>query len=119
MPCLLEETFLLRVPVCPTMTPETFDILRTLNRPVWVSTAYVDHTVYRHKYITDAVIQMKEQGNREAHLTLYSPEEMAKYDIGIVPGVPYEQRFGANHASWVLTYHNEHGIMTWLLNQRK
>ncbi len=106
-------------PVCPTMTPETFDILRTLKAPVWVSTAYVDHTVYRHKYITDAVLEMKDAGNKEAHLTIYSPEELAKYDIGIVPQMTYEQRFGANHASWVLTYHNEHGIMSWLLNQRK
>ena len=104
-------------PVCPTMMPETYDILRALDAPVWVSTAYADHTVYRHKYITDAVMQLRQNGNLDAHLTLYSPEELAKYDIAAAPGLTHEQRFSENHASWVLTYHDEHGIMSWLLTR--
>ena len=113
------DLFAACAPVCPTMTPETYNILRTLRMPVWVSTAYVDHTVYRHKYITDAVMQLKENGHKNAHLTLYSPEELAAYDIAVTPGLTHEQRFSENHASWILTYHDEYGIMSWLLNQVK
>lgn len=113
------DLFAACAPVCPTMTPETFDILRTMKAPVWVSTAYVDHTVYRHKYITDAILQLKDDGHKNAHLTLYAPEELEKYDIGAGEDLTHEERFGANHTSWVLTYHNEHGIMSWLLNQKK
>lgn len=106
-------------PVCPTMMKETYDILRTIKAPVWVSTAYVDHTIYRHKYITDAIMQLQNEGNKNAHLTLYSPEELAEYDIAITEDLTHEQRFGENHQSWVLTYHDEKGIMSWLLNQVK
>ncbi len=113
------DLFAACAPVCPTMTQETFDILRTMKAPVWVSSAYVDHTVYRHKYLVDAVIQLKDEGHPNAHLTLYSPEELAEYDIGIVPDLPYPELFSANHASWVLTYHDKHGIMSWLLNQHR
>ena len=113
------DLFAAAAPVCPTMTRETFNYLRTTKLPVWVSSAYVDHTVYRHKYLTDAVIQLKDNGHKNAHLTLYSPEELAEYDIGIDPELPYEALFGENHASWVLTYHDAYGIMSWLLNQVK
>lgn len=106
-------------PVCPTMMKETYDILRTMKAPVWVSTAYVDHTIYRHKYITDAIMQLQNEGNKNAHLTLYSPEELAEYDIAITDDMDLRARFGENHQSWVLTYHDEKGIMSWLLNQVK
>ena len=113
------DLFAACAPVCPTMIKETYDILRTMKAPVWVSTAYVDHTIYRHKYITDAIMQLQKDGNTNAHLTLYSPEELAEYDISIVDDLTHEQRFGENHQSWVLTYHDEKGIMSWLLNQVK
>lgn len=113
------DLFAACAPICPTMTPETYDILRTMQQPVWVSTAYVDHTIYRHKYITDAILQLKDAGHKNAHLTIYSPEDLAKYDIGIGEKIPYEMLFRMNHASWVVTYHDEYGIMSWLLNQRK
>jgi len=113
------DLFAAAAPVCPTMFPETFDILRTTKMPVWVSSAYVDHTVYRHKYLVDAIMQLKDEGHPNAHLTLYSPEELEKYDIAIEEGLSYTELFSKNHASWVLTYSNEHGIMTWLLNQHK
>ncbi len=113
------DLFAACAPVCPTMTQETFNILRTTELPVWVSSAYVDHTVYRHKYLVDAVMELKDRGNKDAHLTLYSPEELAEYDIGIVPDTDYTTLFSQNHASWVLTYHDAHGIMSWLLNRKK
>ena len=46
--------FAAAVPVCPSMTPETFNILKGLTKAkLWIATAYVDHTIYRHKYIVD------------------------------------------------------------------
>ena len=119
MMSVASDLFAAAAPVCPTMTKETFNILRSLEAPVWVSSAYVDHTVYRHKYLVDAVMELKDHGHQNAHLTLYSPEELAAYDIGIVPGTPYPDLFAQNHASWVLTYHDEYGIMSWLLDQHK
>ena len=113
------DLFAACLPVCPTMTPETFSILKSIRRPVWVTSAYIDHTLYRHKYIVDAVLALKDAGHRNVHLTLFSPEELQKYDIALNPDQPYVQRFGENHASWVPTYHNEYGVMSWLLNQTK
>ena len=113
------DLFTACVPVCPTMTPETFSILKSLRMPVWVTSAYIDHTLYRHKYLVDAVMALRDAGNREAHLTLFSPEELEKYDISIDPELSYKQKFSENHASWVPTYKNEYGIMSWLLNQVK
>ena len=86
---------------------------------VWVATAYVDHTIYRHKYIVDAVMNMRDNGNSNAHLTIYSPEDLEKYDIGCDPELTYQEKFGQNHWSWVPTYKNDYGIMSWLLNQTK
>lgn len=113
------DLFAACVPVCPTMTPETFSILKSMRRPVWVTSAYIDHTLYRHKYLVDAVMSMRDNGNNNAHLTLFSPEELEKYDIAITPNLPYPKLFSENHASWVPTYKNEYGIMSWLLNQTK
>lgn len=113
------DLFAAAVPVCPTMTPETFAILKSINRPIWVTSAYIDHTLYRHKYLVDAVMNMRDNGNKNAHLTLFSPEDLEKYDIAITPGIPYPQLFSQNHASWVPTYKDEYGIMSWLLNQVK
>lgn len=113
------DLFAAALPVCPSMTPETFTILKSIRRPIWVSSAYIDHTLYRHKYIVDAVMAMRDAGNNNARLTLYSPEDLEKYDISITPDLPYPTLFRQNHWSWVPTYKNENGIMSWLLNQTK
>lgn len=113
------DLFAACVPVCPTMTPETFAILKSLRRPVWVTSAYIDHTLYRHKYLVDAVMSLRDSGNADAHLTLFAPEELEKYDIAITPDLPYPRLFSENHNSWVPTYKNEYGIMSWLLNRTK
>lgn len=112
--------FAAAAPVCPTMTPETFGILSSLtDMKIWVSTAYADHTLYRHKYIVDAILKLKEQGNRNAHLTLYAPEELEKYGFSDNPTLSLTEKLAENHYSWVLTYHNEYGIMDWLMSQHK
>ncbi len=113
------DLFAACLPVCPTMTPETFSILKSIRRPIWVMSAYIDHTLYRHKYLVDGVLALKDAGHKNARLTLFSPEELQKYDIAITPDLPYVQLFGENHASWVLAYNNEYGAMSWLLNQTK
>lgn len=114
------DLFAAAAPICPTMTPDSFEILRGLvHAKIWVSTAYVDHTIYRHKYITDAIMELRDKGNKDARLTIYSPEELAAYGIGIDPDMPLRELFAENHSSWILTYHNEHGILSWLTEQVK
>ena len=113
------DLFAACVAVCPTMSPETFTILKSIRRPIWVTSAYIDHTLYRHKYLVDGVMALRDSGNNNAHLTLFSPEDLQKYDIAVAPDIPYPRLFGENHASWVPTYHNEYGVMSWLFNQTK
>ena len=113
------DLFAACLPVCPSMSPETFSILKSIRRPVWVTSAYIDHTLYRHKYLVDAVMSLRDSGNNDAHLTLFSPEELQKYDVAITPDLSYPRLFSENHASWIPTYNNEYGIMSWLLNQTK
>lgn len=113
------DLFAACLPVCPSMSPETFSILKSIRRPVWVTSAYIDHTLYRHKYLVDAVMCMRDNGNSNAHLTLFSPEDLEKYDVAVTPGLSYPRLFGENHASWIPTYCNEYGIMSWLLNQTR
>ena len=112
------DLFAAAVPVCPTMTPETFAILKGLTHAkLWIATSYVDHTIYRHKYIVDGILALRDAGNRDARLTLYSPEELQKYGIAADPDLSYPELFSQNHMSWVPTYHDEHGIMSWLTEQ--
>ena len=112
------DLFAAGVPVCPSMTPETFNILKSMTHSkVWVATSYVDHTLYRHKYIVDAIMALKDAGNKDAHLTIYAPEELEAYGIATDPDLSYPDLFSQNHMSWVPTYHDEHGIMSWLTQQ--
>ena len=112
------DLFAAAVPVCPTMTPETFNILKGLtNAKLWIATSYVDHTIYRHKYIVDGIMALRDAGNNNAHLTLYAPEELNKYGIAVDPDLTYPELFSQNHMSWVPTYHDDHGIMSWLTQQ--
>ena len=112
------DLFAAAVPICPTMTPETFHILCGLTRAkIWVAAAYIDHTLYRHKYLVDAVMALRDAGNQDAHLTLFSQENLEKYCIGIIPDMPLEARFGWNHTCWIPTYHDEFGIMSWMMSQ--
>ncbi len=112
------DLFAAGAPICPTMTPDTYRILCGLTHTkLWISTAYIDHTLYRHKYIVDGIMALKDAGNRDARLTLYSPEELEAYGLATDPEMPLAAKFGANHASWILTLHNEHGILSWLTEQ--
>lgn len=113
------DLFAAAAPICPSMMPDTYQILSSLtDTKLWVSTAYVDHTFFRHKYIVDAIMKLKDSGNKNAHLTLYAPEEFEKYGFA-APELPALEKFSENHNAWVLTFHNEHGIMDWLVSQHK
>ncbi|MBR1585678.1 MAG: alpha/beta fold hydrolase [Clostridia bacterium] len=110
--------FAAAVAICPTMMPETFAILKTIppQTGIWVAAAYADFTLYRHKYIVDGILALKDAGHPNAHLTLFSPEEMEKYGYAD-PDMPLEQKLLDNHNSWTLVYHGEYGIIDWLVNQ--
>ncbi len=113
------DLFAAAAPICPSMMPDTYNILSSLtDTKIWVSTAYVDHTFYRHKYIVDAIMKLKDAGNKNVHLTLYAPEDFEKYGLAD-PSLPLMEKFSENHNAWVLTYHNEYGIMDWLVSQHK
>jgi len=112
--------FAAAAPICPSMTPETFGILCGLTETkIWISCAYVDHTIYRHKYIVDGILALRDAGNPDARLTIYSPEELEAYGLATDPDMSLKDKFSSNHACWILTYHNEHKIMDWLMSQTK
>lgn len=112
--------FAAAVPICPSMTPETFAILRSLTRAkLWIAAAYADHRLYRTKYIVDGVLALRDAGSRSVHLTLFSPEELAAYGFGADPDLTLEQKLMENHSAWSLVFHGEHGILDWLVSQRK
>lgn len=109
--------FAAAAPVCPTMTPETLDLLLSLeSERLWISTAYIDHTPDRHKYIVDGVISLLRRG-AEVHLSLFSPEQLESVGIPDDPALPLDALLVENHASWVLTYANAEGILDWLTAQ--
>ncbi len=107
-------------PVCPTMTPETFELLRGHRRQrLWLSTGYVDHTPDRHKWITDAVLELVRTGATDVHLTLFSPEQFAEVGIPSSPGLAFDDLLRENHSAWELTYRGSEGILDWLTTRRK
>ena len=42
---------------------------------------------------------------------------LTKYGIATDPDLSYPELFSQNHMSWVPTYHDEYGIMSWLTEQ--
>ena len=51
---------------------------------------------------------------------MFSREEIERYQIGTDPGTTLIKKLQQNHcAAFVLTYHNEHGIMDWMTSQIK
>jgi predicted peptidase len=112
--------FAAAVPICPTMTPDTYAVLCGLTKQkLWVAAAFIDHTIYRHKYLVDAILKLRDEGNKSAKLTLFSPEELEAYGLGVEEGLSYEKKFEQYHNCAILVYHNEHGIMDWMMDQVK
>lgn len=114
------DLFTAAVPVCPTMGPESYNILSGLtDAKIWVASAYLDQSLYRHKYITDAIMSLREKGNRNAHLTLFSPEELAKAGIPSDPEGDLIKKLRENHEVSQLVYRDVNGILSWLVSQTK
>ncbi|MHB1319028.1 MAG: carboxylesterase family protein [Anaerolineae bacterium] len=114
------ELFAGAAPICPSMNEETLPYLKGLvEMPVWISSAYRDTFPTRHLQIVEGIEHLQAAGNRNAHYTLYTAEELAAYGLGCHPGLTDEQRWGENHHSWVLTLNNAYGIMDWLMAQRR
>lgn len=84
-----------------------------------MSSAYVDHTPDRHKYLVDGVLALVRAGAGDVHLTLFSPEQLAAVGIPSRAGLDTDALLAENHSSWELTYANAEGILDWLTTRRK
>ena len=114
------DLFAACAPICPSMNGESYPILENFpDVPAYISTAYVDHQTGRHAYLLRAVQKLWERGRRDVRLTLFTPEELAAYGIGITPGLSASQLYAENHNSWILVMHNEYGILDWMFSHRK
>ena len=113
--------FAAAVPIAPMMNDEIYYDLRFAgNQKVWVCAAYLDHVFDRNQWIADAILYLRRQGNLDARFTMFSREEIERYQIGTDPGTTLVKKLQQNHcAAFVLTYHNEHGIMDWMTSQIK
>ena len=87
--------------------------------PVWISTAYMDHQHGRHAYILNACNKLWGEGRTDVKYTMYLPEELEKYGIGSTEGINDKELDAENHNSWILTLHNENGILDWMISHVK
>ncbi len=111
------DLFAAAAPICPSMNGETFMILQNIRRTaLWISAAYIDHQPGRHAYLFQAYQKLLEDGYTEVHLTIFTPDELAAYGIGCRSDLTQAELLGENHNCWALTYHNEHGILDWLIS---
>lgn len=114
------ELFAACAPICPSMNGESWPILANFpDVPIYISTAYIDHQVGRHAYILRAVQQLWEKGRKDVKFVMYTPEELAAYGIGLTPNVSTKDLYMENHNSWILTMHNEYGILDWMFSHVK
>lgn len=114
------ELFAACVPICPSMNGESYPILENFpDVPAYIATAYIDHQVGRHAYILRAVQKLWDRGRRDIRFTLFTPEELEAYGIGLTPNLSAKDLYMENHNSWILVMHNEYGILDWMLSHRK
>ncbi len=114
------DLFAACAPICPSMNGESWPILANFpDVPVYISTSYIDHQMGRHAYILRAVQELWEKGRRDVKFVMYTPEELAAYGIGITPNLDMQHLCEENHNSWILTMHNEYGILDWMFSHVK
>ena len=116
------DLFAAAVPICPSMNGESYgQLLHWPNVPIWISSAYMDHQHGRHAYILNAFNKLWDEGRdrKDARYTLYLPEELAEYGIGTTEGISAKELDAENHNSWILTLHNEKGILDWMVSHVK
>lgn len=113
------ELFAAAVPICPSMNGESYPILENFpNVPVYIATSYIDHQIGRHAYILRAIQKLWEKGRKDVRYTIFTPEELEAYGIG-VGDLPKKELYEQNHNSWILVMHNEYGILDWMISHRK
>lgn len=114
------DLFAAAAPICPSMNGESYtQLLHWPKVPVWVSTAYMDHQHGRHAYILNACNKLWGEGRTDINYTIYLPEELEQYGIGNTVGINDKELDAENHNSWILTLHNEKGILDWLISHIK
>ncbi len=114
------DLFAAAAPICPSMNGESYaQLLHWPNVPVWISTAYMDHQHGRHAYILNACNKLWSEGRTDVKYTIYLPEELEQYGMGITGGISDKELDMENHNSWILTLHNEKGILDWMISHIK
>ncbi len=114
------DLFAAAAPICPSMNGESYaQLLHWPQVPVWISTAYMDHQHGRHAYILNACNKLWDEGRRDVKYTMYLPEELEEYGIGSTEGLDARELDSENHNSWILTLHNEKGILDWMISNMK
>ncbi len=114
------DLFAAAAPICPSMNGESYaQLLHWPKVPVWISTAYMDHQHGRHAYILNACNKLWSEGRTDVKYTIYLPEELEQYGIGNTAGINDKELDAENHNSWILTLHNEKGILDWMISQVK
>lgn len=114
------DLFAAAAPICPSMNGESYaQLLHWPRVPVWISTAYMDHQHSRHAYILNACNKLWAEGRTDVKYTMYLPEELEEYGIGSTAGINDKELDAENHNSWILTLHNEKGILDWMISHVK
>jgi acetyl esterase/lipase len=111
------DLFAACVPICPSMNGESYPILENFpDVPTYIASAYIDHQTARHAYLLRGVQKLWDKGRRDVRITLFTPEELKEYGIGITPNLSMKDLYTENHYSWILVLHNEYGILDWMLS---
>lgn len=114
------DLFAAAVPICPSMNADSYPLLANWpSVPVYIATAYIDHQANRHAYILRACSKLWAEGQKDVNFTIFTTEELEKYNIISAPNLSEVQIRSANHKCWVLVLHNEYGILDWMISHRK
>ncbi len=114
------DLFAAAVPICPSMNADSYPLLANWpSVPVYIGSAYIDHQANRHAYILRACSKLWAAGKSDVNLTLFTTEELEKYNIVASPNLTEAQIREANHKSWIPVLHNEYGILSWMISHRK
>ena len=73
----------------------------------------------RHAYILKACSKLWDKGRKDVHFDIYTQEELEAYGIIADPRLSAKEILAANHNSWILTLHNEHGVLDWMISQHR
>jgi predicted peptidase len=114
------DLFAAVVPICPSMNGDSYPLLANWpSVPVYIASSYIDHQASRHAYILRACNKLWAEGQKDVNFTLFTVEELEKYNMVATPDLTETQIRSLNHNSWILALHNEYGILDWMISHRK